>query len=485
MKTQTSTKLKDYVGGKWVESKAKTTQDVRNPATGDLLAQVPLGTADDVDRAAKAAHKAFLTWRAVPAVNRARYLFELKHLLDKNAEEIARTVTRENGKTLDEARGSVKRGIECVEVAAGAPSLLMGQVLEDVAKGIDCESIRQPMGVFAAIAPFNFPAMVPMWFFPFAVACGDTFIVKPSEQVPLSQKLVFDLIHEAGFPEGVLNLVNGGKDCVNALLAHPLIKGVSFVGSSPVAEHVYRTGAAHGKRVQALGGAKNFLIVMPDADREMTLKSITDSAYGCAGERCLAGAVVLAVGESHAWVRDGLKKRAEAIKIGDGTQDGITMGPVISEAHRKKVTGYIEKGVAEGAEIVLDGRKTKVPKTGNFLGATLFDKVRPEMTIAREEIFGPVLCIMQVKSLDDALAVSKEQPLANASSIYTTSGKSARHFKYNVEASMAGVNIGVAAPMSFFGFGGAKGSFFGDLKAHGREAFDFYTDKKVVISRWD
>jgi len=484
MKTETSakgtaTKLKDYVGGKWVASQAKTFQDVKNPANGEVLAQVPLGVEADVDRAAKAAHTAFQEWRSVPAVVRARYLFTLKHLLDKHVDEIALTVTRENGKTLDEARGSVKRGIECVEVAAG------GQVLEDVAKGIDCESIRQPMGVFAAIAPFNFPAMVPMWFFPFAVASGDTFIVKPSEQVPLSQKLVFDIIHDAGFPAGVLNLVNGGKDVVNAICTHPLIRGVSFVGSSPVAEHVYKTAAAHGKRVQALGGAKNFLIVMPDADREMTLKSITDSAYGCAGERCLAGAVVLAVGESHKWLREGLHKRAAGLKIGDGTQDGVTLGPVISEAHKKKVTGYIEKGVLEGAEIVLDGRKTKVPKEGNFLGATLFDKVTPKMTIAREEIFGPVLCIMPVDSLEDALAVSKEQPLANASSIYTTSGKSARYFKYNVEASMVGINIGVAAPMSFFGFGGAKGSFFGDLKAHGREAFDFYTDRKVVISRWD
>jgi malonate-semialdehyde dehydrogenase (acetylating)/methylmalonate-semialdehyde dehydrogenase len=345
--------------------------------------------------------------------------------------------------------------------------------------------VRQPIGVFACIAPFNFPAMVPLWFYPFAVACGDTFICKPSEQVPLSQKFIFELIHDAGFPPGVLNLVNGGKDVVNAICSHPLIRGVSFVGSSPVAEHVYKLSASHGKRVQALGGAKNFLIVMPDADRELTLRSVSESAYGCAGERCLAGAVVLAVGDSHAWLREGLKKHAEALKVGDGSKAGITMGPVISKTHKEKVTGYIEKGVAEGAEIVLDGRKAHTPKEGYFLGATLFDNVRPEMTIAREEIFGPVLCVMPVASLDEALAISKEQPLANASSIYTTSGKSARTFKYNVEASMAGVNIGVAAPMSMFGFGGAKGSFFGDLKAHGREAFDFYTDRKVVISRWE
>jgi malonate-semialdehyde dehydrogenase (acetylating)/methylmalonate-semialdehyde dehydrogenase len=480
-----SARLEDYVGGKWVASLSKSAQDVRNPATGEVIGSVPLGTAADVDRAASAAHQVFSAWRETPAVQRARYLFELKYLLEKNAEELARTVTRENGKTLDEARGSVRRGIECVEVAAGAPSMLMGQVLEDVAKGIDCESVRQPIGVFACIAPFNFPAMVPLWFYPFAVACGNTFIVKPSEQVPFSQKFIFELIHDAGFPAGVLNLVNGGKDCVNALCTHPKIKGISFVGSSPVAEHVYKTAAAHGKRVQALGGAKNFMIVMPDAARESTLKAITDSAFGCAGERCLAGSVVLAVGESHEWLREGLKKRAESLKIGDGAKEGVTMGPLISEAHKSRVVGYIEKGVKEGAEIVTDGRARKTEGKGYFLGATLFDNVKPEMTIAREEIFGPVLCMMQVGSLDNALAITREQPLANASSIFTTSGKSARTFKYNVEASMAGVNIGVAAPMSFFGFGGAKGSFFGDLKAHGREAFDFYTDKKVVISRWE
>jgi len=478
-------RLQDYVGGQWIDSLAKTTHEVRNPANGEVLALTPLGGEADVDRAAQRAHEAFQSWRSVPPVQRARYLFELKHLLEKHHEELARIVTRENGKTLDEARGSVRRGIECVEVAAGAPSLLMGQVLEDVAKGIDCESVRQPMGVFACIAPFNFPAMVPLWFYPFAVACGNTFLCKPSEQVPLSQKFLFELIHEARFPAGVLNLVNGGREAVTALCSHPLIRGVSFVGSSPVAELVYKTSAAHGKRVQALGGAKNFLIVMPDADRELTLRAITDSAYGCAGERCLAGAVVLAVGEAHAWLRAGLKQRAEGLKIGDGSKEGVTLGPVISAQHRAKVTGYIDKGVAEGAEIVVDGRKTSVPKEGYFLGATLFDRVTPEMTIAREEIFGPVLCLVQVGSLDEALEVSRKQPLANASSIFTTSGKSARNFKYNVEASMAGVNIGVAAPMSYFGFGGAKGSFFGDLKAHGREAFDFYTDKKVVISRWE
>jgi malonate-semialdehyde dehydrogenase (acetylating) / methylmalonate-semialdehyde dehydrogenase len=479
-----SVRLEDYVGGRWIVSLAKSLQDVRNPATGEVIGSVPLGGAADVDRAVNAAHAAFASWRSTPAVQRARFLFELKYLLEKHAEELARTVTRENGKTLDESRGSVRRGIECVEVAAGAPSMLMGQVLEDVAKGIDCESVRQPIGVFACIAPFNFPAMVPLWFYPFAIACGNTFVCKPSEQVPFSQKFIFELIHEAGFPPGVLNLLNGGKECVNALCTHPLVKGISFVGSSPVAEHVYKTAAAHGKRVQALGGAKNFLIVMPDASRETTLKAITDSAFGCAGERCLAGSVVLAVGESHRWLREDVKERAESVSMGDGAKDGVTMGPLISEQHRQRVLGYIQKGVAEGAELVVDGRRAKAPEKGFFLGATLFDKVKPEMTIAREEIFGPVLCMIAVSSLDNALELARGQPLANASSIFTASGKNAREFKYRVEASMAGINIGVAAPMSMFGFGGAKGSFFGDLKAHGREAFDFYTDKKVVISRW-
>ena len=476
-------RLRDYVDGAWVDSLASETRTVLNPATREPLAEVPLGAEADVERAARAAHASFQEWRRVPAVERARYLFELKGLLEKNAEELARVVTAENGKTLAESRGSVRRGIECVEVASGAPSMMMGQVLEDVARGIDCESIRQPLGVFACIAPFNFPAMVPLWFYPFAVACGNTFLCKPSEQVPLSQNLMFELIHEAGFPKGVLNLVNGGREVVEALCQHELVRGLSFVGSSPVAEIVYKAAAANGKRVQALGGAKNFMIVMPDADMDAALDAISESAYGCAGERCLAGAVVLAVGDSHARLREGLAQRARDLRVGDGAHDDTQMGPVISAAHKERVEGYIAKGIEEGAELVVDGREG-APLNGFFLRPSLFDGVSPEMTVAREEIFGPVLCIMQVDSLGHALDVAHRHPLANASSIFTTSGRSARDFRYNVDASMAGVNIGVAAPMSFFGFGGAKGSFFGDLKAHGREAFDFYTDRKVVISRW-
>lgn len=477
-------RLKNFIGGKWVEASGLPVHEVLNPATGEPIGHTPLCGATEVDQAVQAAVEAYATWRRTPVEDRVQPLFRLKHLMEQHAEELAVTVTRENGKTIPESRGSVRRGIQMVEVACGSPALLMGQVLEDVANGIDCESVRQPMGVFAAITPFNFPAMVPMWFFPFAVACGNTFVLKPSEQVPFSARLIYELIHEAGFPAGVLNLVNGGKDAVNALLMHPDVKGVSFVGSSPVAEHVYKTGAAHGKRVQALGGAKNFIMVMPDAEMDMALDAIAESAFGCAGERCLAASIVVPVGGCHEQVRDGLMERMKQYKVGDGTDPTTTMGPLITAAHKQKVLEFIESGVQQGAELVVDGRKHAAPKTGNFLGPSLFDKVSPEMSIGRDEIFGPVLCMMPVDTLDEAMELTRNQPLANASSIFTTSGKAARQFRYQVEAAMAGVNIGVAAPMSFFGFGGAKGSFFGDLKAHGREAYDFYTDRKVLITRW-
>jgi len=476
--------LQNYIGGEWMTPEVSEHHEVHNPATGELLGKTPLCGETEIDAAAKAAVSAFATWRRTPAEERVQFLYQLKFLLEKHGEELAATVTRENGKTIPESRGSVRRGIQMIEVAAGAPSLLMGQALEDIAGGIDCESVRQPMGVFACIAPFNFPAMVPMWFFPFAVACGNTFICKPSEQVPFSQKLVWELIHEAGFPPGVLNMVQGGKDAVNALLHHPDISGISFVGSSPVAEYVYKTAAANGKRVQALGGAKNYIIIMPDAEMDKALDSVTESAFGCAGERCLAASIVVPVGGCHEEVRKGLVERMNGIKVGDGSRPDTDMGPVISKPHKEKVLGYIDEGEKEGAELVVDGRKIEADKNGAFVGPTLFDNVKPDMKIGRDEIFGPVLCISPVESLDDALQMTKNHPLANASSIFTTSGKNARDFRYNVDASMAGVNIGVAAPMSFFGFGGAKGSFFGDLKAHGREAFDFYTDRKVVISRW-
>lgn len=485
MTTETTVeRLQDHIGGRWVDSSASSVHEVRNPATEEVLAACPLGGRPEVDAAVAAAREAWPAWRRTSIQERIQPLFRLKALLEEHAEELAEIVTAENGKTLPESRGSVRRGIQMIEVACGAPSLMMGQALEDIATGIDCESIRQPMGVFACIAPFNFPAMVPMWFFPFAVACGNTFVCKPSEQVPLSQRLVWRLIERAGFPPGVLNLVNGGREVVDALLEHPDIEGISFVGSSPVAEHVYKTAAAHGKRVQALGGAKNYILVMPDANMDPALDNITESAFGCAGERCLAASVVIPIGDGHRAVRDGIVERMQRIRVGAGTDPGVQMGPLISAAHKERVLQRIEEGVAEGAELVVDGRAVGRDRPGYFVGPTLFDGVRKDMTIGREEIFGPVLSLMPCASLDEALAVTREHPLANASSIFTTSGRAARQFRYEVEASMTGVNIGVAAPMSFFGFGGAKGSFFGDLKAHGREAFDFFTDRKVVISRW-
>ena len=478
--------LTNFIGGRWVASRASEFLDVHNPATGEAIARTPLSTGEDLDAAVAAAKAAFPGWRDTPAVVRARSLFRFRQLLEDNFEELAATVTREHGKTLDESRGSVRRGIECVEVACGTPSLMMGYGLENIASGIDCNVIRQPLGVCAAIVPFNFPAMVPLWFLPFAVATGNTFIVKPSEQVPLTQRLMVRLLEQCDLPPGVVSLVNGGRSVVEAICDHPDIRAVSFVGSTAVAKAVYQRGTHAGKRVQALGGAKNFIVVMPDADLDRTTEIITESFFGCAGERCLAGSVLLPVGSVHAEARDRLEAAAKALRVGDGAEKGVGMGPVISAAHRARVVGYIEKGVAEGAKLVLDGRAKTVAERpgGYFLGPTLFDGVTPSMSIGRDEIFGPVASITPVKTLEDAIAVMRAHPNANATSIFTSSGKAAREYARLASASMVGVNIGVAAPMAQFPFGGAKDSFFGDLKAHGRDAYEFYTDKKVVISRW-
>ncbi len=478
--------LKLYVGGKWIDSVATQTLEVRNPAKDELLALTPLGGKSDVDKAAAAAKAAYPAWRATPPVNRIRPLFTLRALFEKRFDDIARTITLEHGKTLDESRSSVRRAIDNIEVATGIPSLMQGRSLEDIAVGIDSYTMRQPLGVFAAITPFNFPAMVPMWFLPHAIACGNTFVVKPSERVPLSQQIIFELLHEAGFPEGVVNMVHGAKDAVDAILEHPDIEGVSFVGSSPIAHYVYKRSAEFGKRVQALGGAKNFVLVMPDAEMDRAAAVSTESCFGCAGERCLANSVVLGVGAAYDAMVTRLVSEAKKIKVGDGLEAGITMGPVISKQHREKVLSYIEKGIAEGATLALDGRGYKDPKNPNgyFLGPTVFTDVTPDMVIAREEIFGPVLCVMKAATFEEAVAIVKKHDLGNATSIFTSSGKSAREYRWHVEPSMLGVNIGVAAPMAFFPFGGAKGSFFGDIKAHGTDAVDFYTDKKVNIVRW-
>jgi malonate-semialdehyde dehydrogenase (acetylating)/methylmalonate-semialdehyde dehydrogenase len=413
-------------------------------------------------------------------------MFKFKQQLEEHFEEIARIVTTEHGKTLDEARGSVRRGIECVEVACGAPSMLMGYGLENVASGIDCSVMRQPIGVCAAIAPFNFPAMVPLWFLPFAVVSGNTFIVKPSEQVPLSQKRMFELLEKCDLPPGVVNLVNGGREVVEAICDHPGIRAVSFVGSTPVARLVYQRGCNAGKRVQALGGAKNFIVVMPDADMDRSIPIITESFYGCAGERCLAGSVLLPVGEAHKPARDMLVESARGLKMGDGLEPGVTLGPVISGRHKERVLDYVNKGAGEGAKLALDGRGVGVADRpdGFFVAPSVFDQVSPSMVIGREEIFGPVAAVCPVKNLDEAFRIMEGHENANATSIFTSSGKAAREFAHRATASMVGVNIGVAAPMAYFPFGGARDSFFGDLKVHGRDAFTFYTDGKVTISRW-
>ena len=478
--------LPNFIGGRWVESHAREHLDVHNPATGEVIARTPLSTAQDVDAAVAAAKEAFPAWRDTPPVVRARAMFRLKNLLEEHFEELARLVTTENGKTIEEARGSVRRGIECVEVACGTPSLSMGYGLENIAAGIDCNVFRQPVCVCAAIAPFNFPAMVPLWYLPFAVATGNAFIVKPSEQVPLSQKRIVELLEGCDLPPGVVNLVNGGREAVEAICDHPGIAAVSFVGSTPVARAVYQRATHAGKRVQALGGAKNFVVVMPDADLDRAIPVVMESFYGCAGERCLAGSVLVPVGEAHHAARERMVEAARSLRVGDGMEPGVKMGPVISAKHRERVAGYVEKGVAEGAELLLDGRGARVPgrERGFFFGPTVFDRVAPTMSIGHDEIFGPVASIMPARTLEEAIAAMQAHPNANATSIFTSSGKAAREFARAATASMVGVNIGVAAPMANFPFGGAKDSFFGDLKVHGRDTFEFYTDKKVVISRW-
>ncbi|MGH7677110.1 MAG: CoA-acylating methylmalonate-semialdehyde dehydrogenase [Gemmatimonadaceae bacterium] len=478
--------VKNFVGGEWLAPTPSNWHELTNPATGEKLGRVPLCGNTEVNEAVRAAREAFPKWRETPVVQRARYLFKFKALLEQHFDDIARIVVQENGKTIDEARGSLRRGIENVEHACGMPTLMMGDSLEDIATGIDCEYVRQPMGVFAAITPFNFPAMVPLWFYPYAIAAGNTFVLKPSEQVPLSQLRIVELLEHTGLPEGVMNVVHGGKDAVDALLRHPDVAGVSFVGSSPVARYIYKTAAEHGKRVQALGGAKNHMIVMPDADMDKAVSIVAESAFGCAGQRCLAGSVVIATGKSYEPFRERLVEAAKNLRLGNGLDAGIDMGPVVSHKHREKVLGFIESGVSDGAKLALDGRTATVAKypKGAFVGPTVFDAVDPSMKIGREEIFGPVAGVTHAPTLEEAITRVQRSEFANAVSIFTTSGKAAREFRYRVGVSMIGVNIGVAAPMAFFPFGGTKGSFFGDLKAHGKDSVEFYTDKKVVISRW-
>jgi malonate-semialdehyde dehydrogenase (acetylating)/methylmalonate-semialdehyde dehydrogenase len=476
---------RNYIGGEWSDSNTDHLE-VRNPATDAVIGRVPLSRREQVDAAAQAAAGAFDEWRETPPVVRSQYLFRLRELMEEHYETLARTIVGEEGKTLDEARGEVRRTIENVEVAAGIPSLMMGRNLEDVARGIDEEVVRQPMGVFACIAPFNFPAMVPWWFAPYAIATGNTYIIKPSEQVPFSQHRIFELLHELDLPPGVINLVNGGRETVEALLEHPGIVGISSVTSTPIARHIYAAACAQGKRVQAQAGAKNFIVVMPDADLDRAVPALVTSFFGCAGERCLAGSVLLCVGDVYGPLRERFAAAARDLTIGDPMDEAVQMGPVISKAHKERVLAYIDDGVREGAELVLDGRAISVEgcEKGYFIGPTILDEVHPDMTIAQEEIFGPVPCIMRVGDLTEALDIIDRNPYGNAASIFTRSGAAAREFKYRVRCGNIGINLGVAAAMAFFPFGGTKDSFFGDLHGQGQDAVDFFTEKKVVISRW-
>ena len=478
--------MKNYINDEWVASNTTTFGDVWNPAQGEKIASVPYGTKEDVDKAVQAAKAAFNEWRTTPPLTRARYLFRLKDAFEENFEDIARVLTTEQGKAIDEARGEVRRMIENVEHATGVTTLMCGYTLEDIAKDIDCLGHPQPMGVFAAIVPYNFPGMVAWWFLPYALVTGNTFVLKPSEQVPMTQTKIFEIIEDIGFPEGVVNMVHGSRDVVNAILDHPDIEGVSFVGATPTAKYIYERCGATGKRVQALGGAKNVVAVMPDANLDGGMPSLITSFYGCSGQRCLSGSILSPVGDVADELLVKFMTAAKSVKVGDGLNEQTAMGPVVSAAHKERVLGYIEQGIAEGADLILDGRDCQVEgyPNGFFIGPTIFDNVTMDMKIAREEIFGPVVSIVRCKDLDEVINLINTRGFANAACLYTNSGATAREFKYRVDPAMVGINIGIAAPMSFFPFGGSKDSMFGDIKAHGQEIFKFFTNTKVVIERW-
>ena len=476
-----------FIDGEWVSSTATASEPVYNPSDGTQIAATPLCGAGEIARAVQAAERAFPAWAETPPVERARLLFRYRQLLEDHFEDLARSVTRENGKTLAEARGSVRRGIEVVEFACGAPSLLMGESLENIARDIDCDTVRQPLGVCAAITPFNFPVMVPLWTLPVALACGNTFVLKPSEKVPLSAVRLVELLVEAGLPRGVLNLAHGGREAVDALLTHPLVRAVSFVGSTPVAKHVYEVAALHGKRVQSSGGAKNYMVALPDADQEGVIDAILGSAYGCAGERCMAGSVLVCAGDAEKRLLPHLRDASASLRVGPTDRDpGAQMGPLVTRQHLDRALGYIDAGLSEGADLLLDGRKVRVQGAPNgfYLGPTIFDRVTPDMRIAREEIFGPVLSVMRAKDVDEAVALCNNSGYGNAAVLFTSSGRAAREFRHRVSAGMVGVNVGVPAPMAFFPFSGWNASFFGDLHVQGREGVAFFTRQKVTISRW-
>ena len=460
--------------------------DVINPATGDLLAKTPLSTAQDVEKAAQAAYLALVEWRRKPAAERIQYLFKLKNLLEEHIDDISSTITQECGKTLEESKAEMRRAIENVEVACGVPILSQGVISEDIAPGIDEIMLRQPVGVCAGIAPFNFPGMIAFWFMPYALACGNTYIVKPSEKVPLSMQKIFQLIHMVGFPKGVVNLVNGAKEAVDAILDHPKIRAVSFVGSTQIAKYIYARSAANGKRAQAQGGAKNPIIILPDADIDMATRITADSAFGCAGQRCLATSLAITVGAARDIFSESICDAAASRKVGYGLDPGVQMGPVISVLSKNRIEGLVMRGVQSGIGIPVDGRNAVIPgyEKGAFVRPTILSRITPESEIAQTEIFGPVLGLMHVETIDEAIQLVNSGLYGNQASLFTSNGHYARRFRYEVDAGNIGINIGVAAPMAFFPFSGWKESFFGDLHGQGMDAVEFFTQKKVVVERW-
>jgi len=484
--TTSVVEIQNYIGGAWQKSSGTEFVDVANPATGELLARTPLSSAGDVDAAVRAANEAFPAWRRTPPGERVQYLFKLKFLLEEHIDELSRLITVENGKTFGEAKAEIRRGIENVEVACGIPVMMQGYNLEDVTPGVDETLIRQPLGVVAAIAPFNFPLMIPFWFLPYAIACGNTVVMKPSERVPLSMRRAMELIEKTGLPKGVINVVNGGKEVVNAICDHPAIRAVSFVGSTPVAKHVYQRSAASGKRMQCQGGAKNHVIVLPDADMDLAKQIISDSAFGCAGQRCLAVSVAVTIGEAQKTFRDAIADAASSIKVGFGLDQGVQMGPVISQDSKKRIEGLIATGVGDGAKAIVDGRNYKVAshEGGSFLRPTVLDGVPSSSSLANTEIFGPVLSLIHADTVDEAIDFIRKSPYGNQASLFTTSGAAARKFRYEAPAGNIGINIGVAAPMAYFPFNGWKESFFGIVHAQGKDAIEFYTESKIVVERW-
>jgi malonate-semialdehyde dehydrogenase (acetylating)/methylmalonate-semialdehyde dehydrogenase len=477
--------LKNYIGGEWVESTSEKTEVVYNPATGEELAIVRLSTKEDVEQAVQAANEAFKTWSQVPVPKRGRILFKYQQLLVEHWDELARLVTIENGKSFTEAHGEVLRGIECVEFAAGVPTLMMGKQLPDIATGLESGMYRYPIGVVGGITPFNFPMMVPCWMFPLAIACGNTFVLKPSERTPLLATRLAELFEEAGLPKGVLNIVNGAHDVVNGLLEHKLVKAISFVGSQPVAEYVYKTGTANLKRVQALAGAKNHSIVLKDANLDNAVSQITGAAFGSAGERCMAAAVVAVEDSIADELIERLKTAADEIVIGNGLDEGVFLGPVIRENAKQRTLGYIESGVEQGATLLRDGRKDEaVNGDGYYVGPTIFDNVTQEMKIWQDEIFAPVLSIVRVKDLAEGIELANASSFANGACLFTDSASAVRQFRETIDAGMLGVNIGVPAPMAFFPFSGYKDSFYGDLHANGTDGVEFYTRKKMLTARY-